>query len=220
MLNINRNIRWEAIFSCCIHSFPSWRVFTCSSSSSRLGRWLKFSFCCLYSHKTEALSTFVCHTAEWSRVQFTTSRHVSFTISLSFCLPHILSFSVSLRPQAVASQSILAWRLTWGMNTSQLAIHAPPLPFSPPHTITPLLPSSVPFLQDPSLSTYLKLWISCILIGVSIFLSPPHLPLFFDFGSVASFKQTTTTKQPTPPSPPPPHQFLFPFFKSIFAISE
>lgn len=84
----------------------------------------------------------------------------------------------------------------------------PPSLHPSPHTITPSLPppppSTVPFLQDPSLSTYLKVRISCILIGMSIFLSPSSLLLFFDFGSVASFKQTTTTTTTEPPPPPSP----------------
>ena len=104
------------------------------------------------------------------------------------------------------------------ITTSHPCIHPPSTPLlTPSLPASPLPPpSTVPFLQDPSLSTYLKVRISCILIGVSIFLSPSSLLLFFDFGSVASFKQTTTTTTEPPPLP----ASLPPLFKSIFAISE
>lgn len=94
------------------------------------------------------------------------------------------------------------------MNTSQLAIHAStlPPPLSSHHHSQP--PPSSPLhcpISPRSLSQHLsQSWISCILIGMSIFLSPSSLLLFFDFGSVASFKQTTTTTTTEPPPPPSP----------------
>lgn len=107
------------------------------------------------------------------------------------CLVLFLSVSLALHPQASASQSILAWRLTGGMNTSQLAIHTPP-PLPHPR------PSTLPFLRDPSLSTYLKVRISCILIGVSIFRSPS---LSFLWLWISGILQTSNNNKTAPPLP-------------------
>lgn len=81
-------------------------------------------------------------------------------------------------------------------------MHPPSLSLSPP----PLLPFTSPFLQDPSLSTYLKVRISCILIGMSIFRSPPPSFLWL---WISSILQTNNNNKTTPS--PPPHQLLFPF---------
>lgn len=92
--------------------------------------------------------------APWKQLVLSPSIYCIFLSSSFLCTTSVAflvvfsSFSVSLTlcPQACASQSILAWRLTGGMNTSQLAIHAsPPLFLSHPS----LLPSTSHFSKIP-----------------------------------------------------------------------
>lgn len=56
----------------------------------------------------------------------------------------------------------------------------------------------IPFLQDPSLSTYLKVRISCILIVMSIFLPPP---LFFFSLTLDRWHPSNNNNNNPPPSP-------------------
>lgn len=146
----------------------------------------------------DTLSSGGCCRDVWTSCPLSSARSI-YLLHLFFS-----SVSLALRPQACASQSILAWRLTGGMNTSQLAIHASSPSFSP----SPPLP----FLQDPSLSTYLKVRISCILIGMSI----PHLHPPPSFFPLTLDQWHPSNKQQQQNCPPPP----LPRFKSIFAISE
>lgn len=204
MLNRNRNIRWEAIFSCCIHSFPSWRVFTCPSSSSRLGRWLNFSFCCLYSHKTEALSTFVCHTAEWiwrlwfqSPVHDVPSRLLHYLAlflppshSVVFCLPPSSGRCVSVHP---CMEIDLRHEY---ITTSHPCTPPPILPSSHHHSPPPLLRP----ISSRSLSQHLSQTLDLMHFNRRVYLplSPP--PPSFLWLWISGILQTNNNNKTTHPS--------------------
>lgn len=181
-----------------------------------------------YSSKVEPLSTPLCDlcvvagcACTFFRVQFTICGVLSCLQSLSvdvvspsslfiYCLllppSHAVSLSSlsdSLCPQALCISVHPCMEIDLRheyITTSHPCIH--PTTLSSHHHFQPPLlpPPPSPFLQDPSLSTYLKVRISCILIGVSIFLSPP-LPLWL---WISGILQTNNNNKTTPP-PNPPH---------------
>lgn len=134
---------------------------------------------------------------------------------LSFFLPRshsLSSLSVSLRPQACVSQSILAWRLTWGVNTSQLAIHAStlPPPLSSHHHSQP--PPSSPLhcpISPRSLSQHLSQSSDLMHFNRHVYLplallSPSLLWLW-----ISGILQTNNNNNNrTSPAPPPPSPTL------------